>query len=194
MNYCASPCERSAESRVEEELWFGWQMCCAAGTQVQAGLMSKRRPCGLKVPHLLQSHLWWVHFGVSSASFTTLQDRTDPKPDHMESRAGWCESLGSDLLETDHWRAGLTCAYWGANADVRLAEGMSRMEYLQLPQELDKQPQCLSQLEVKHCIGGWITWFIMNGFVCDSSENCRLLSGNPARRGFFLFKPWPLQN
>lgn len=47
MNYGASPGERAAEGKVKVELGYGWQMCCAAGTQVQAGLMSKGRPCGL---------------------------------------------------------------------------------------------------------------------------------------------------
>lgn len=31
----------------KEEPELGWQMCCAAGTQVLAHLMSKGRPCGL---------------------------------------------------------------------------------------------------------------------------------------------------
>lgn len=40
MNYGASPFEMVAEGKVKEEPGYGWQMCCAAGTQVQAGLMS----------------------------------------------------------------------------------------------------------------------------------------------------------
>lgn len=38
---------RAAEGMRKEEPGYGWQMCYAAGTQVQVGIMSKGRPCGL---------------------------------------------------------------------------------------------------------------------------------------------------
>lgn len=54
-----------------------------------AGLFNEQKEAmWTKLPHLLPSHLWWVHFGVSSALFTLLQDKLDFKLSHMELNAG----------------------------------------------------------------------------------------------------------
>lgn len=93
MNYGASPRERAAEGKVKEEPGHGWQMCCAAGTQVHAALMSKGRPCGLN--SLICCHHTYDESISGSVPLRLAPFRTKPhsKPGHMESEAGWWSLL-----------------------------------------------------------------------------------------------------
>lgn len=63
----------------------------------------QRETMWTKLPHLLPSHLWWVHFGVSSILFTPLQDKWYSKLSHMESKTGCWSPLA------------LTCWKWTAD-------------------------------------------------------------------------------
>ncbi|TNN43388.1 hypothetical protein EYF80_046426 [Liparis tanakae] len=84
----ASPHERAAE----EEQGCCCQRCCAAGPQVQTGLTSKGKPCGLNSYD--ESMLGSVY---------PPQDNPDLKLGHMESEAGYIDpgayvALTVDLL------------------------------------------------------------------------------------------------
>lgn len=89
MNYSASPHERTAEGIVKEEQGYGWQMCCAAGRQVQASLMSKGRPCGLN--SLICCHHAYDKSILGSVRLCLLPSRTNQIP----NQAIWIPRLDS---------------------------------------------------------------------------------------------------
>ncbi len=102
MNYSASPHEMAAEGKLKEEPGYGWQMCCAAGTQVQAVLMSKRRPCGLN--SLICCHHTYDESILGSVPLRLPPSRTNQIPNaaiwspRQDSRASWLWPVGNGPL------------------------------------------------------------------------------------------------
>lgn len=103
---------RAADGTRKEEPGYGWQMCYAAGTQVQVGIMSKGRPCGLN--SLICCHHTYDESILGSVPLRLPPSRTNWIPNPAIWRPGQQrEAVGSDLLKMDHWWAGLTLAYVG---------------------------------------------------------------------------------
>lgn len=85
--WCITPWEGfRGRSKGGAGVWLADVLC---SRNTGAGQFNEQREAmWTKLPHLLPSHLWWVHFRVSSAPFTPLQDKWDSKFGHMESKVG----------------------------------------------------------------------------------------------------------